>query len=156
MTRLLALSTLFLSACFSTGSAEVAATYADGLHADAQGHFVVTMGEVTVDDPVDGPLFSMADARAFSAVVEGNAGYLQRCYEERLREVPDLAGSVVIHTHITPEGRAGGQCLTEDTVGDQLLRDCVNETLARGPYPTGHRATVDVAVPFVFTPPAKG
>jgi len=76
---------------------------------------------------------------------------------EVARHLPELAscyhgaahGTVVVHAAITPSGEVVDQCITEDTVEDPEVVDCVNAlvTNAHFPAPAG---TVDVTIPFEF------
>jgi hypothetical protein len=126
---------------------------ADPRRADADGHQTVTVGALYLDQHVVVP--APAVTSAVLAEIEHNAGHLQRCYDARAADVPGLNGTISIHAHITPEGAVDGQCIGEDTIGDEVLVACVNEVIAMGRYAHGQSATVDVTVPFVFTPRAS-
>lgn len=128
---------------------------ANPLRPAADGALSVQLGALQVEGPQEGPLLG-ADLAGIAAEVAHNAGYLQRCYEDRLRDVPGLEGAIAIHAHITPGGVVSGQCITDDDVADPVLIACVNTLIARGRYPVGHSETVDVTFPFVFTPPSRG
>lgn len=129
---------------------------ADLLQPGPDGHRSVALGVLSTEEPAVldglGPFIDV-DLRGVAAEVERNAGYLQRCYEGRLREAPGLKGAVSIHAHITPQGVVDGQCITDDTMQDPVIAKCVNDTIAMGRYPAGHPETVDVTFPFVFSPP---
>ncbi|MBK6579796.1 MAG: hypothetical protein IPG17_27150 [Sandaracinaceae bacterium] len=56
----------------------------------------------------------------------------------------------MIHAHIGADGLVAGQCVTEDTVGDQELLKCANDVIAMGRYPTAGEETVNVVIPFHF------
>jgi hypothetical protein len=128
---------------------------ANPLRPAADGALSVRLGALRVEGPQEGPLPG-ADLEGIAAEVAHNAGYLQRCYEDRLREVPGLEGAIAIHAHITSSGVVSGQCITDDSVADPVLIACVNSLIARGRYPAGRPETVDVTFPFVFTPPSRG
>lgn len=128
---------------------------ADPRRADASGQHTVTLGPLHLEGEAAGS--APAVLSAVLAEIEHNAGHLQRCYEEREAKAPGLSGTISIHAHISPEGRIDGQCIGEDTLGDEQLVACVNELIAMGRYPHGQAETVDVTVPFWFTPPrARG
>lgn len=122
---------------------------ADPLRAGADGHQTVTVG--ALDFQPEGPVSAPVVLSSVAAEVAYNAGHLQRCYDARAADVPGLNGTISIHAHITPEGRVDGQCIGEDTIGDEVLVACVNEVIAMGRYAHGQSETVDVTVPFVFT-----
>lgn len=88
---------------------------------------------------------------AILAELERNAGHLQRCWEARADRT--AAGDIVIHAHVGPDGAVQGQCVSEDTVGDAEVLRCANDVIAMGRYPASQAGTVDVTIPFRFTPP---
>lgn len=107
-------------------------------------------GHVSADLTVPAFQRGSIDLVRVSAEVERRIGGLQRCYERRLAAVPSLGGRIVIHWTIMLDGHVPEQCITEDTVGDPELVDCVNELVRSEPFPAPHGAAVDVSFPFVF------
>lgn len=93
------------------------------------------------------------DLAAVSAEVQRHVGDLEQCYRRRLAVDPALAGKVVIHWTITETGEVPDQCITEDTVHDKAISDCVNKLVRAGRYPPPRGGAVDVSFPFVFTAP---
>ena len=91
------------------------------------------------------------DLAAISAEVQRHVAELDQCYQRRLAEHPTLAGTVVIHWTITETGAVPDQCITEDTVHDEAINDCVNKLVSAGHYPPSIGGPVDVSFPFVFT-----
>ena len=66
------------------------------------------------------------------------------------------AGRIEIHWSIAPAGDVVEQCLSEDTVHDPALAECVNE-LVRGSHYPASSAPFNVSYPFEFEPgPAPG
>lgn len=90
------------------------------------------------------------DLAGFDTVVGSRMTELQRCYSERLADRSELAGDVVLHVHVTPEGRVDGSCTSSESLRDPVIMACVDRLMAEGGFPTGHAQTVDVTVPFVF------
>lgn len=121
----------------------------------ATGHRSVQIGALRTDASTLSPAPEV-DLGGIAAEVAHNAGYLQRCYEDRVQEVPGLRGAITIHAHITPSGEVSGQCITDDTTHDPVLVACVNTLIAQGRYPGGYVDAVDVTFPFVFSPPPRG
>lgn len=113
---------------------------ADPAVASADGR---TSVEIGVLEPSDDTQRLPADPAALRAEVERNAGLLQRCWESRVDALPVREGVVEIHAHIGPDGLVDGQCIGEDSVGDEAVRRCANDLLAMGRYPASDR-TVDV------------
>lgn len=77
---------------------------------------------------------------------------LEQCYARRLADAPALAGTVVIHWVITESGAVADACITQDTVGDFALTDCVNALVREAGFPAPRGGAVDVSFPFVFAP----
>lgn len=93
------------------------------------------------------------DLALVAAEVQRRRGTLEACYQQRLAANPDLAGTVEIHWVIEESGRVLDACVTNDTVGDHALTECVNALVRdQGPFPAPSTGTVDVTVPFVFAP----
>ena len=86
---------------------------------------------------------------AIDAELARNAGHLQRCWEAHGEPV---AGDIVIHAHIGPDGAVTGQCVTEDTVGVAAVQRCANDVIAMGRYPESFADTTDVVVSFHLAP----
>lgn len=82
--------------------------------------------------------------------VQRRADGLKACFERRLQVSPDLAGEVVIHWTITPDGKVPDQCITRDTVNDFEVAACVNALVAAGPFPAPRGGAASVSFPFVF------
>lgn len=115
--------------------------------------------EYGVRGPFEQPAFERRatmqpeDARYLALVtaeVERNAPALQRCYEQRLRAKPALAGEILIHWTIALDGSVPDQCITRDSVEDPALADCVNELVQASRFPAPLGASVSVLFPFVF------
>lgn len=156
-----ALALITLSAC-ATRAAELPAEPAEVVHdagfapqraadrapdpvrAGADGRATVTVAATLLESDAPAPA-------AIVAELERNAGHLQRCWEARADQV--AAGEIVIHAHVGPQGAVVGQCVSEDTVGDAELLRCANDVIAMGRYPASGDGTVDVTIPFRFTPP---
>ena len=118
-------------------------------------------GAPTIEAGVDAsvPAFlarDTLDGSTVEAEVRRRMGDLQACYERRLVERPSLAGRIEIHWSIAPAGDVVEQCLSEDTVHDPALAECVNE-LVRGSHYPASSAPFNVSYPFEFEPgPAPG
>ncbi len=86
--------------------------------------------------------------------LQHNAGHLGRCWEQRAPAA--ASGSVVIHAQLSAEGLVTEQCITEDTVGDPAIVQCVNELIAMGRYPKLGNDPVSVIFPIHFGKAAGG
>jgi beta-lactamase regulating signal transducer with metallopeptidase domain len=90
------------------------------------------------------------DLALVAAEVQRRSGTLEQCYQRRLATKPSLAGTVEIHWVIAEGGRVVDACITNDTIGDNELTECVNALVKQGPFPAPTEGAVDVSVPFVF------
>ena len=82
--------------------------------------------------------------------VNQRLGALEQCYARRLQLRPNLAGKVVIHWCITETGEVPEACVTEDTVGDHEITECVNQLVKDGRFPAPRGGPISVSFPFVF------
>lgn len=90
------------------------------------------------------------DLSGITAEVQRHLPELQACYQRRLQEQPDLAGEVVIHWVLQPDGQITEQCIRTDTVADDPLRECVNALVAASDFPAPSAEPLDVTLPLVF------
>ena len=88
------------------------------------------------------------DPASVLAEVEYNGGYLQRCWESRAMVA--RSGTIVIHAHLDPDGMVGGQCVSDDPIGDAELLRCANDVIAMGRYPELADAPEDIVFTFHF------
>ncbi len=79
---------------------------------------------------------------------------LDACYQRRLAVHPGLAGQVFIHWSIGADGAVVEQCITEDTVGDEGVVDCVNAQVKATRYPAPRGGSAGAAYPFTIQPGA--
>ncbi|NVB84010.1 MAG: M56 family metallopeptidase, partial [Kofleriaceae bacterium] len=116
-------------------------------------HGTLSIGAPFVRDPYPygAPVSHGAvDLSLVATAVKARLGELEQCYERRLAIDPTLAGTVVIHWTIDETGRVPEACITEDTVGDPSISDCVNKLVREGLFPAPRGGAVDVSFPFVF------
>jgi hypothetical protein len=118
----------------------------------------VTIGAATAEplgDPSDAStperLSGSIDTTLVTQEVERRLGALQQCYEARLATHPGLSGEVLIHWGIAETGVVNEACITNDTIGDQVITACVNQLVASGPYPASTSYPLDIEIPFVFS-----
>jgi beta-lactamase regulating signal transducer with metallopeptidase domain len=102
-------------------------------------------------DPVAFRSPGSIDLSLVATEVNHRLGSLEACYERRLAVKPALAGTVVIHWVIDATGEVPEACITEDTVRDNEITDCVNKLVQTGRFPAPKGGSVDVSLPFVFT-----
>ena len=109
----------------------------------------VSLGTPTVTNAADE---DHIDLNLVQAEIERNLGDLEACYGRALADNPQLSGEVEIHWEISTEGRHTHGCISEDTVADRAVIECVNQLVSQGAYPAAVGRPVDVTFPFRFTP----
>lgn len=91
---------------------------------------------------------------AVRRVVMRNARQISRCYERALARSPDLQGRIVVHFVIAGQGLVTSAIITEDSVPNPALRQCVTNAVRAWRFPAtegGEAVTVDY--PFVLQRP---
>jgi outer membrane biosynthesis protein TonB len=101
----------------------------------------LTVGDATADDGLDKDIIRR--------IVRRHLERLRYCYERRLVEAPELAGTVEVTFLI---GGAGAVVSSSATgVGDNLLETCVADVVHRMQFPRPKRGSlVQVRYPFHF------
>ena len=90
-------------------------------------------------------------AEVIQRIVRQNFGRFRLCYENALRETPDLAGSVVIDFVIDPQGRVtSSKVSTESTLPDAGMRSCVARGMGNLSFPQPEGGVVKVTYPVTF------
>ena len=121
---------------------------ADPLRPAPEGAATVRLG-LPVTDVSEGPgVLWGRDPAAVLAELEYNAGHLQRCWEGR--STVARPGTIVIHAHLDPSGQVGGQCVSDDGVGDPDLLRCANDLISMGRYPALEEGAEGVVFTFHF------
>jgi TonB family protein len=80
--------------------------------------------------------------------LRARSGAIQKCYQERLRRAPQLAGRVVLDLTVAPNGRATASVVKNET-GDAELAACMVEKIGKWSFPKPEKE-ISVKVPFVF------
>lgn len=76
-----------------------------------------------------------------------NQGQLTYCYEERLKENPELEGRIEVAWSIRA-GTVSNVRIVDDSTGDQALQACVVRKISRWRFDS--EVSDDVTWPFVF------
>lgn len=90
------------------------------------------------------------DLALLATEIQRDAPSLEQCYQQQLARNPALAGKVVIHWVIAETGKVLDACITQDTVGDRAIADCVNNFVMAGHFTPPRGGNVDVSTPFEF------
>jgi outer membrane biosynthesis protein TonB len=100
---------------------------------------------ISVDTPDISP-------EALSAWMKQRRGSIQSCYERELKRNHGLAGRLVLKFVITPRGRVAALDLSEGTLQDPAMSDCIRTMMRNWVMPFTPEDEVPVAFPFVFSP----
>ena len=93
------------------------------------------------------------DREIIQRVIREHRREIRACYEGELQRDPDLEGRVVVGFVISSDGQVAGSRISESTLGNSAVEDCVARRVRqwRFPEPRGG-GTVNVNYPFVFSP----
>jgi TonB family protein len=98
------------------------------------------LGSVAVGPP-------LSDREAVHRVVRSHTGAVRYCYEKELARKPDLSGRVTTHFVIDKNGAVTEATITESTLGDSAVEDCLLRQIRSWHFPA--KAT-SVTYPFRF------
>ena len=83
-------------------------------------------------------------------VINGATGRIQRCYERRLVNNPELSGRIVFGWTIATSGRVAGVAVQSSTVADPAVAGCIARVIRRLRFPQPEGGSVQVSFPFLF------
>lgn len=103
----------------------------------------VTPGQPTVDGGLD--------KRIVQRVTRQNRREVLNCYEQRVREEPDLSGEVIIKWVIATTGDVISAEISESELDDEAVEDCITSRIERWAFPEPDGGEiVEVNYPFEF------
>lgn len=89
--------------------------------------------------------------KAVRRVVHHNANQIRYCYARSLQRSDGLVGKVAIRWTIGPDGRVSATKITDNTVADPKLAECMRRKIARWRFPVPKDGKVAVVhFPWVF------
>ena len=92
------------------------------------------------------------DKGDISKNVRARAASLRACYETQLMAKPDLAGKVTVQWTITGDGSVSSDKITDDTMKNGAVTDCVLRTIRRIRFMKPEAGVCVIQWPFVFNP----
>ncbi len=92
------------------------------------------------------------DKGDISKNVKSRASALRACYETQLMAKPDLSGKVTVMWTITEDGGVRSEKITDDTLKNNSVTDCVMRTIRRIKFQKPEAGTCVISWPFVFNP----
>lgn len=84
-------------------------------------------------------------------MVAARRSQVRACYERSLKRNPKLAGTVTVELRVGPAGQVLGTRVTDDTLGDEQVADCLRHETAGWLFQSARNA--NVVYPFVFRTP---
>ncbi|MCC6278118.1 MAG: TonB family protein [Oligoflexia bacterium] len=107
-------------------------------------------GEVGLDDTesvIEGGL----DREVIAAIIREHLGQIRYCYERQLSANPELYGKVKVHFTIDAQGVVAEQNVSESTLKNALVEECILRRIATWSFPKPKGGTrVLVSYPFLF------
>lgn len=86
-------------------------------------------------------------------IVKAHINEVRYCYNEGLRDDPELSGRVVVAFTIGSEGRVTNSEVSSTTLTDSGVPECITGAVARWMFPKpSDGASVQVTYPFVLEP----
>lgn len=95
------------------------------------------------------------DPAIIQSVIRAEFGRLRACYEEGLRRNPVLEGRIETDFVINRDGTTGMTRLSQVTLKDKAVADCVRDVFQGLRYPPPVGGTVTVGYPIVFSLPTS-
>ncbi|HNW81375.1 MAG TPA: AgmX/PglI C-terminal domain-containing protein [bacterium] len=97
---------------------------------------------------VDGQI----DVSSVSQIIKNNEPAVKRCYDKGLLTNPTLKGKVAVSIMINSAGRVEVVDITQDTVGDAAVTQCIKGVVMRLRFPKPDGGAVSVDSSFIFSP----
>ena len=92
---------------------------------------------------------SSEHAGSIKSVVAKKKGQVQYCYEQRLKENPNIGGRLAISVDIA-NGRVTKVMISENQTGDKAIESCVQGKVRRWRFNAG--VTESIFLPFALSP----
>lgn len=102
---------------------------------------VVPSANAPVATDEDEAVVLRADAPVVTEAIRRGLGDIDACFTDT------RAGSITMHWTVDAVGTTVEACVTEDTTGEESVRQCVNDRLANGYFPSLADRTVEVTFP---------
>ena len=95
---------------------------------------------------------SCLDKEIVRRIVRQHRNEVRYCYERGLVAKPELQGRVVTQFTIATTGRVLGSAVTESSMRDRDVEQCIAEAVRRWEFPSSGQMA-SVSYPFMLTPP---
>lgn len=116
-----------------------------GASVSGEGSRDVTMAQGT---PM---VFGSLDKEVVRRVVRAHLAQVRSCYDRQLARVPGIHGKVVMRWVIAGNGKVSNVQMTESTLRDPTVHECLARTIKTWEFPTTHGSgMIIINYPFVF------
>lgn len=103
-------------------------------------------GPGTEEAAVQGSL----DKEVIRRVIRQHLGEVKQCYEAQLKTSPNLAGRVMAHFTIGPDGKVTESSIQESSLGSPACEKCIADAVRGWEFPKPRGGKVVVSYPFVL------
>ncbi|QQR89572.1 MAG: AgmX/PglI C-terminal domain-containing protein [Myxococcales bacterium] len=90
---------------------------------------------------------------SLSEALQANTPHIQNCYDQLLRNAPELEGRVVVQFRLLSSGYVDQAYILNNTTESPELADCIKHIIAKLQIKTPPASSVTLQLPFVFAPP---
>lgn len=90
------------------------------------------------------------DERGVQMALKRRERGIQQCYERSLKSNPKLSGKVTVEWGINEQGRALNVKITQSSVSDAKVGECIADIISRIRFPEATKGIVPVRKTFVF------
>ena len=92
------------------------------------------------------------DPATLMSIAQGHYAELRACYENQLKDNPQLQGMVEVELTIDQKGQIREGRITQDTIGDPDLQFCIAQRILGWKFPPHADESLTVQFPFEFAP----
>ncbi len=90
------------------------------------------------------------DKEVIRRVIRQHIGEVKLCYEEQLKTNPSLAGRVMAHFTIGPDGKVTDSSIQETSLKSPACEKCIADAVRGWEFPKPRGGKVVVSYPFVL------
>jgi hypothetical protein len=89
---------------------------------------------------------------ALQSALAGRGAQARGCYQKALSTNATLQGTMLVSVKVGPGGQVCGASVTNDTLGDPMIKSCVTNHFRASQLPAPEGGCADVNVPLRFMP----
>ncbi|MEN0063223.1 MAG: AgmX/PglI C-terminal domain-containing protein [Myxococcota bacterium] len=101
----------------------------------------------------DSTVLGKLERASLNATLERELAELEACFTPRLKEAPELKGTVIVKVTVASDGSVSKATRKAGTLDDEVVQECVVERFSRLRFaPPGGGGIVIASVPLIFRP----